>query len=119
MIARKNMNKTDYKNKLVLEIVKEIKEIEEKKALEEKKAKIKQMLSIISEKESKIENLKEEIKNAEKDVAEMKTQLDEEDFSILKNYLFIESEGVVGIGINQPSGFSCTYNSSYNSFFQK
>jgi len=79
------MNKTDYKNKLVLEIVKEIKEIEEKKALEEKKAKIKQMLSIISEKESKIEKLKEEIKNVEKDVADLKVQLDKEDFSCLIN----------------------------------
>jgi uncharacterized protein YlxW (UPF0749 family) len=77
------MNKTDYKNKLVLEIVKEIKEIEEKKALEEKKAKIKQMLSIISGKESKIEKLKEEIKNVEKDVADLKIQLDKEDFSSL------------------------------------
>jgi uncharacterized protein HemX len=79
-----------YKNKLVLEIVKEIKEIEEKKALEEKKAKIKQMLSIISDKEKEIETKVKEIDDIQKKVKEIKEQLDKEDFSYLsKEYNLI------------------------------
>ncbi len=104
-----------YKNKLVLEIIKEIKEYEEEKKLKEKKIKIKEMLHIISDRENIISEKKKEIEKIEKQISELKSALEKEDFSLLSSWINQPYGSVVGIDTTDKG---CTTYVKVNDFFR-
>jgi uncharacterized protein HemX len=105
-----------YKNKLVVEVNKEVEKENEAKALEAKKQKIRQMLSIIKDKENDITEREKMIEEIKKQVFTLKEQLEKEDFSFLNDWTASPYANIIEISVDNIKGMTCTataYNPKY------